>query len=64
MDRAFYWRVGFIVVTALLALWLLVPSVYYFQLPADERNVPEKLEAVLPGWAASTWSWASIPTTP
>ena len=48
MDRGFYWRVGFIVASALLAIWLLVPSVYYFQLPADERNVPEKLEAVLP----------------
>jgi preprotein translocase subunit SecD len=51
MDRGFYWRVGFIVASALLAIWLLVPSVYYFQLPADERNVPEKLEAVLPNWA-------------
>lgn len=53
MDRAFYWKVGFILATALLALWLLVPSFYYFRLPEDERNVPEKLEAVLPSWAPS-----------
>ncbi|HEY3448565.1 MAG TPA: protein translocase subunit SecD, partial [Myxococcales bacterium] len=51
MDRGFYWRVGFIVGSALLALWLLVPSFYYFQLPAEERNNPEKLESVLPAWA-------------
>ncbi|MGC4115680.1 MAG: hypothetical protein QM765_13965 [Myxococcales bacterium] len=51
MDRGFYWRVGFITATALLALWLLVPSFYYFQLPADERNNLEKLESVLPSWA-------------
>jgi preprotein translocase subunit SecD len=53
MDRAFWWRVGLIVGSALLALWLLVPSVFYFQLPADERNNPEKLQSVLPGWAPS-----------
>ena len=51
MDRVFYWKVGFIVAFALLALWLLVPSLYYFRLPADERNLPEKLESVLPHWA-------------
>ena len=51
MDRAFYWRVGLIVGSALLALWLLVPSYYYFRLPDDERNNPEKLQAVLPSWA-------------
>ena len=34
-----------------VALWLLVPSYYYFRLPDDERNNPEKLQAVLPGWA-------------
>ncbi len=51
MDRGFYWRVGLIVGTTLLALWLLVPSFYYFQLPAEDRNNPDKLEAVLPSWA-------------
>jgi preprotein translocase subunit SecD len=53
MDRVFYWKVGLITVIALLALWLLVPSFYYFRLPAEERNQPEKLEAVLPSWAPS-----------
>ncbi|MBI5548575.1 MAG: protein translocase subunit SecD [Deltaproteobacteria bacterium] len=51
MDRAFYWRVGFIVAIALFAVWLLVPSFYYFRLPQEDRNNPEKLQAVLPSWA-------------
>ncbi len=53
MDRAFYWKVGMLAAFALFAVWLLVPTYYYFQLPADERNQPEKLEAQLPKWAPS-----------
>ena len=51
MERVFYWKAGFIAAIAILAVWLLVPSYYYFSLPAEDRNSPEKLEAVLPGWA-------------
>lgn len=51
MDRVFYWKAGFIAVVTLVAVWLLVPSFYYFKLPADERNQPEKLEEALPSWA-------------
>ncbi|MGI5861718.1 MAG: protein translocase subunit SecD [Myxococcales bacterium] len=51
MDRVFYWKVGLITAVLLVAGWLLVPTFYYFKLPPDERNQPEKLEAVLPSWA-------------
>jgi preprotein translocase subunit SecD len=51
MDRAFYWKAGLIAAVAVFAAWLLVPSLYYFRLPPDERNQPEKLESVLPKWA-------------
>ena len=51
MDRVFYWKVGLIVAVTLVAGWLLVPSIYYFKLPPEERNQVEKLEASLPSWA-------------
>jgi preprotein translocase subunit SecD len=53
MDRVFYWKAGFVAAVILVALWLLVPTFYYFKLPAEDRNEPEKLEAVLPSWAPS-----------
>ncbi|HCF58354.1 MAG TPA: protein translocase subunit SecD [Myxococcales bacterium] len=51
MDRVFYWKVGLITAVVLISGWLLVPTFYYFKLPPDERNQPEKLEAMLPSWA-------------
>jgi preprotein translocase subunit SecD len=51
MERAFYWKAGFIAAVTVLALWCMVPTLYYFQLPPDDRNVPEKLEAAIPRWA-------------
>ena len=53
MDKIFYVKAALIALVALIAVWLLVPTIYYFKLPADERNQPEKLEAVLPSWAPS-----------
>jgi preprotein translocase subunit SecD len=51
MDRSWYWKAGFIVAVALLSLYALVPSVSYFQLPADQRNEAGVFDAVRPRWA-------------
>jgi preprotein translocase subunit SecD len=51
MDRAWYWKAGFIVVVALAAIYALVPSWTYFRLPADERNESGVFEQHRPKWA-------------
>src|SRR5256885_5262651 len=51
MDRAWYWKAGFIVLITLGALYALVPSWTYFQLPADQRNEAGVFEQRRPGWA-------------
>lgn len=51
MDREWYWRGAFIALVALGAIYLLVPSYYYFQLDPEVRNDKGALEAVLPAWA-------------
>src|SRR5205823_14013814 len=51
MDRAWYWKAGFIVVVTLGALYALVPSWTYFQLPDDQRNEAGVFEQHRPGWA-------------
>jgi preprotein translocase subunit SecD len=52
MERAWYWRVALIAGVALLSVYELVPSWYYFRLPPDKRNGPE-YEVTVPGWAPS-----------
>ena len=51
MDRAWYWKAGFIVAVTLLAIYALVPSVTYFRLPANERNEAAVFENARPKWA-------------
>src|SRR4051812_6679414 len=51
MDRAWYWKAGFIAAVALLAVWALVPSVTYFRLPPAERNEASAFEQARPKWA-------------
>lgn len=51
MDRAWYWKAGFILAVALLAIWALVPSIAYFRLPASERNEASAFDKVRPRWA-------------
>jgi len=51
MDRGWYWKGVFIGLIALTAVYLLVPSWYYFRLPAEIRNDKGELEKVLPKWA-------------
>ncbi len=51
MDKTFYVKACGVLAVTLFAVWLLVPTCHYFMLPPDERNQPEKLESVLPGWA-------------
>lgn len=48
MEREWYWRGGLIALVTLGALYLLIPSWYYFRLPAETRNDPGVLEAELP----------------
>jgi preprotein translocase subunit SecD len=50
MERSWYWRVALIVGVALLSLWQLVPSWYYFRLPPDRRNT-EAYDQSVPRWA-------------
>jgi preprotein translocase subunit SecD len=51
MDRAWYWKSGFIVAVAVLSIWALVPSITYFRLPAAERNEASVFERARPKWA-------------
>ena len=51
MDRAWYWKAGFIVAITLLAIYALVPSVTYFRMPADQRNEASLFEKARPKWA-------------
>jgi preprotein translocase subunit SecD len=51
MDRAWYWKAGFIAAITLLAIWLLVPSVTYFRMPPDRRNDATVFESARPKWA-------------
>jgi preprotein translocase subunit SecD len=50
MERSWYWRVALIVAVAVLSLWQLVPSWFYFKLPPDERN-GDAYEQSVPRWA-------------
>ena len=50
MERSWYWRVGLIVAVALLSLYQLVPSWFYFKLPPDVRN-GEAYDQSVPPWA-------------
>ena len=51
MDRSWYWKAGLIVLVALGAVYALVPTWTYFQLPADQRNEAGVFEQRRPGWA-------------
>ncbi len=50
MERSWYWRVALIVAVALLSVYQLVPSWFYFKLPPDERN-GEAYDRSVPRWA-------------
>jgi preprotein translocase subunit SecD len=50
MERSWWWRVALIVAVAVVSVWQLVPSWFYFQLPPDERN-GEAYEQSVPQWA-------------
>jgi preprotein translocase subunit SecD len=49
MERTWYWRVTLIVGVALLSLYQLVPSWFYFKLPPDQRN-GDAYELSVPKW--------------
>jgi preprotein translocase subunit SecD len=49
MERNWYWRVALIVGVAILSLWQLVPSWFYFKLPPDQRNT-EVYDQSVPRW--------------
>ena len=50
MERSWYWRVALIVAVAILSLYQLVPSWFYFKLPPDQRN-GEAYDQSVPRWA-------------
>src|SRR5512143_3427890 len=50
MERSWYWRVALIVAVALLSVYQLVPSWFYFKLPPDQRN-GEAYDQSVPRWA-------------
>lgn len=51
MEREWYWRGAFFALLTLGAIYLLVPTAYYFKLPAETRNDKGALAEVLPSWA-------------
>ena len=53
MDRAWYWKAGFIAAITVLAVWALVPSVTYFRMPPSERNEASAFEKARPKWGPS-----------
>ncbi|HZY04214.1 MAG TPA: protein translocase subunit SecD, partial [Anaeromyxobacteraceae bacterium] len=50
MDRSWYWRLAVVIAVAVLSVYQLVPSWFYFKLPPDQRNGPAYEESV-PRWA-------------
>jgi preprotein translocase subunit SecD len=50
MERTWYWRVALVVGVAVIALWQLVPSWFYFKLPPDLRTT-EAYDQSVPRWA-------------
>src|SRR5512138_1601549 len=50
MERSWYWRVALIVAVAVLSLYQLVPSWFYFHLAPDVRNT-EAYDQSVPRWA-------------
>src|ERR1700682_5204390 len=51
MDRAWYWKAGFILAVTLLSAYALVPTVTYFRLPPQVRNESSVFEQARPKWA-------------
>src|SRR5437764_3477736 len=51
MDRAWYWKAGFIIAVTVVAVYALVPSWTYFRLPTDHRNESGVFEQHRPKWA-------------
>jgi len=51
MDRAWYWKAGFIVLVTIAAVYALVPSWTYFKLPAETRNEAGEFDKARPRWA-------------
>jgi preprotein translocase subunit SecD len=50
MERSWYWRVALIIAVAIVSLYQLVPSWFYFKLPPEVRTT-EAYDASVPGWA-------------
>ncbi len=50
MERSWFWRVALIVAVAVLSLYQLVPSWFYFKLPPDQRN-SDAYDKSVPRWA-------------
>lgn len=50
MERSWSWRVALVAIVAVLSVWQLVPSYYYFKLPPEQR-LGEEFEKSVPGWA-------------
>lgn len=51
MEREWYWRGALIALVALVAVYQLIPSWFYFQLPPEKRNDQGELRAALPSWS-------------
>ena len=50
MERSWSWKAVLVVGVALLSLWQLVPSWFYFKLPPEQR-LSETFDKSVPGWA-------------
>src|ERR1700682_4600882 len=50
MDRAWYWKAGFILAVTLLSAYALVPRLTYPRLPPQVRNEASVFEQARPKW--------------
>ncbi|HVO19583.1 MAG TPA: protein translocase subunit SecD [Anaeromyxobacter sp.] len=59
MEQSWYWRAGLIIAVALVSLYELVPSWFYFRLPPGVRN-SEVYEKAVPRWAPAPGSHLNL----
>ncbi len=50
MDRNWLYKLGFVVVVALAAVWFLTPTVIFFRMSPEDRGDQDKFSAAVPDW--------------
>ncbi len=50
MNRNWFYKLGFVVVVVLAALWFLSPTVIFFRMSPEDRSDPDTFSAAVPSW--------------